>query len=126
MVELKDRGWEFPGGHLEEGESPKQCAKREALEEGYVEGECCLLGVVEIDHTENENWSSLSPYPKVGYQAFYRMDITRLHPFHGGYETLQRLFIDPQEIGNYYKGWNPLYQAIMKQAERIGLEPTSP
>src|SRR5687768_11716247 len=28
--------WSFPGGHLEYGESPEACAKREAYEEGGV------------------------------------------------------------------------------------------
>lgn len=38
MVDDNHRGWDFPGGHIEPGESPEDCFKREAQEEGYVEG----------------------------------------------------------------------------------------
>lgn len=46
--------WEFPGGHVDEGETPKQAAEREMKEEiGDVEiGEeiCCFVHTVEKDH----------------------------------------------------------------------------
>ena len=38
MVDLDDRGWDFPGGHIEVGETAEVCFKREAMEEGYVNG----------------------------------------------------------------------------------------
>jgi len=38
LVDVNHRGWDFPGGHIEPGESPEDCFKREAQEEGYVEG----------------------------------------------------------------------------------------
>ncbi len=28
LVNLHKRGWDFPGGHLEKGESPEGCLKR--------------------------------------------------------------------------------------------------
>ncbi|MFP3362029.1 NUDIX domain-containing protein, partial [Planococcus sp. SIMBA_143] len=74
-------GWDFPGGHIEEGETPEECVKREAYEEGYVSGSCSLLGYIIVDHSENPNWNEDSPYPKVGYQVFYCMDIDHLHDF---------------------------------------------
>lgn len=116
MVDLDDRGWDFPGGHIENGETPEECFKREAMEEGYVEGDCALLGVIEVNHFENENWSETSPYPKVGYQVFYRMDIKKLHPFKGEHEASRRTFIDVKKFAHYFQGWNEIHQSILEEA----------
>ena len=43
------------------------------MEEGYVQGKCKLLGYIIVDHNDNPKWNKESPYPKVGYQVFYRM-----------------------------------------------------
>lgn len=50
LVDLHHRGWDFPGGHIEPDEMPAQCLQREAMEEGYVEGTCQLLGYMVVDH----------------------------------------------------------------------------
>ncbi|MCJ8009570.1 NUDIX hydrolase [Lederbergia wuyishanensis] len=118
LINLKDRGWDFPGGHIEIDETPEDCFKREAMEEGYVEGECHLLGYVEVNHQENMNWTESSPYPQVGYQVYYRMDINMLYPFEGKFESSKRTFIAPSKVSEYYKGWNPVFNEIMKEAKR--------
>ncbi|MBZ5201091.1 NUDIX domain-containing protein [Planomicrobium chinense] len=125
LVKLKHRGWDFPGGHIEEGETPERCFQREALEEGYATGKCQLLGWVVVDHGENPNWDKTSPYPKVGYQVYYRMEIEALHPFGAEFESVERQFISPEEISNYYHGgWRDFYQEILDAACHLedGLE----
>lgn len=113
LVNLNHRGWDFPGGHIEPGETPVECFKREALEEGYVEGECELLGYITVDHSENPVWTENSPYPKVGFQVFYKMSIIQMLPFDGKYESTQRMLIKPNEITLYYRKWNDFYQKIL-------------
>ncbi|MFS0864325.1 NUDIX hydrolase [Fredinandcohnia sp. 179-A 10B2 NHS] len=116
LVNVNHRGWDFPGGHIEPGETPEECFKREALEEGYVEGECELVGYIIVDHSENPLWTEDSLYPKIGFQVFYKMNITNLLSFNGEYESSQRILINPKEISSYYHEWHSLYQDILECA----------
>ena len=116
MVDLDSRGWDIPGGHRDPGETPEECFKREAFEEGYVEGECLLLGYVIVDHCENSLWTTDSPYPKVGYQVFYKMNIKKLHTFEGNYESSRRKFIHPNQISSFYKDWHVVFQEALQNA----------
>ncbi|GLO64527.1 hypothetical protein MACH08_03110 [Oceanobacillus kimchii] len=119
MIDLKQRGWDFTGGHIEVGETPEQCFQRETLEEGYVEGDCFLLGYITVDHSENENWKEDSKYPKVGYQIFLKMSITQVHQFEGKYESSNRMFIQPIKASRFHHNWNAIYQDILKVALSI-------
>ncbi|HLR75712.1 MAG TPA: NUDIX domain-containing protein [Virgibacillus sp.] len=116
LVNLHHRGWDFPGGHMEQEESPEQCIAREVYEEGYVTGSFSPLGYITVDHTNNPNWHENSPYPKVAYQPFYRMDIEKLHNFGAKYESADRILIDPTEVKEYYHDWNEIYQEILNCA----------
>ncbi|MEK4299571.1 NUDIX domain-containing protein [Oceanobacillus sp. FSL W8-0428] len=116
LVNLNDRGWDIPGGHIEKREAPEACFKREAYEEGYITGSCSLLGYIEVNHTGNIEWNSDRPYPKVGYQVFYCMDVQRVYEFKGAYESGKRIWIDPGEVENYNNNWSTLHQNILDKA----------
>lgn len=113
LVNLNHRGWDFPGGHMEIGETAENCFKREAMEEGYVAGVCELLGHIIVDHSENSLWSEECKYPKVGYQVFYRMDINQVYDFEAKFESAERIFINTDEIRDYYHDWHELYKEIL-------------
>lgn len=116
LVDLKHRGWDFPGGHIEVGETPEESIHREALEEGYVSGNCQLVGYIMVDHSDNPIWDEKGRYPKIGYQAFYKMDINMLHPFKAGYESSRRVLLTSDEVPNTHHDWNELYQEILSEA----------
>lgn len=112
LVNLNDRDWDIPGGHIEKGETPEDCFKREAYEEGYITGSCSLLGYIEVNHTENIEWDSEGPYPKIGYQVFYRMNVQQGYEFMAAYESRERIWIDSVDVKNYNNNWNALHQNI--------------
>lgn len=116
LVELEHRGWDFPGGHIEEDEAPEESLHREAMEEGYVSGSCQLIGSIKVDHAENPLWDEEGKYPMIGYQAFYKMDIEKIHDFKAEYESTQRIWVPLSGAGDYHHDWNELYQEILFEA----------
>ncbi|RSD25554.1 NUDIX hydrolase [Mesobacillus subterraneus] len=120
LVKLTERGWDMTGGHIDPGETPEECFKRETMEEAYVSGSCTLLGSITVDHSENIHWNENGKYPKVGYQVFYRMEIDVIHEFRAEYESAERIFIDQNQAEEYYHEWHELYEEILNHsAERI-------
>lgn len=98
LVHEKGRGFHIPGGHVEQGESPEQAFHREAYEEGYVKGNTRYLGMLEVSHEENPFFDPNGTYPLIGYQLFFRMDVTHCLPFSRENETTARIWVEPEEI----------------------------
>lgn len=51
--------WSFPGGHLEYGESPEECAKRELLEETGIKATRVSVGPWTNNMMENKHYIML-------------------------------------------------------------------
>lgn len=115
LVDLNHRGLDIPGGHREAGESAEECVRRETLEEGYVRGRSTLVGVVRIDNSENPNWRP-GKYPQVGYQVYFRLDVTEVLPFAAQFESARRLFVEPDQVPLLHHNWNRMLGMALEGA----------
>jgi len=98
LSKITNRGFNYPGGHIEKDESPEEALHREVYEEAYVKGEITYLGVIEVNHKENSLFDIYGKYPIIGYQAFYRMDIKTCDLFLRENEAEARIWVEPSEI----------------------------
>ena len=96
LSHIEGRGFNSPGGHLENDETPEETLHREIYEEAYVRGTATYLGCIEVSHEENPTYNG--KYPKVAYQAFYRVDITECLPFLREFEAKTRIWVEPSEV----------------------------
>jgi 8-oxo-dGTP diphosphatase len=98
LVNIWSRGFTFPGGHIEAGETPEEAFHREVLEEGYVKGRARQVGMIEVSHRNNPQFDPKGKYPLVGYQVFYRMDIEEVLPFIRNEESSCLVWAEPSEV----------------------------
>ncbi len=97
MTRLVRRGWDIPGGHIEQGESPEQAAIRETTEETQVLVEPLeLIGIQELE--------VFGPLPRDGWsnplraQLFYLCRVVDILPFSPTHEATERNFFDPDFV----------------------------
>ncbi|GAA0315290.1 hypothetical protein GCM10008967_02260 [Bacillus carboniphilus] len=119
QVHIKGRGFNNPGGHVDEGETPQEAFLREAYEEGYVKGTIQYLGAIEVSHEENPKFDSNGKYPLIGYQLYYRMDITECEPFKRENESTTRIWVEPEEIP-YIMDDHAIAFHIIEEALQLG------
>lgn len=98
LAYIKDRGFNYPGGHVETGEEVEETILRESYEEGYVKGTIRYIGSIEVSHKENPSFDSSGKYPLIAYQAFFRMDVTECLPFLREHESSARIWVEPSEV----------------------------
>jgi 8-oxo-dGTP diphosphatase len=98
LVNIKGRGFNFPGGHVETDETPEEAFHREVLEEAFVKGRVRQIGMIEVSHKNNSEFDPKGKYPLIGYQVYYRMDIEEVLPFQRNAESAFRIWAEPSEI----------------------------
>ncbi len=118
LAHIKNRGFNFPGGHLENEESNEDAVVREVYEEAYVRGTIKYIGAIEVSHEENPQYDPNGKYPLIAYQAFYKMDITECLPFLRENESLTRIWVEPSEVP-YIIDDHELSTLIMNEALEI-------
>jgi 8-oxo-dGTP pyrophosphatase MutT (NUDIX family) len=86
------RGWDIPGGKVEQGENPDDTVIREVFEEASV-----AVG--------NSNLFHVQEFPSLGWKiAYYRCDVIKVHPFKKEFETTHRKFMCTQDFLSIYGG----------------------
>ncbi|WP_059173326.1 NUDIX domain-containing protein [Bacillus sp. FJAT-27445] len=98
LAHIKNRGFNYPGGHIEAGENVEEVIVREAYEEGYVKGTIKYIGSIEVSHEENPSFDPNGKYPLIAYQAFYRKDVVECLPFLREHESTTRIWVEPSEV----------------------------
>ncbi len=105
MMIKNERGWDIPGGHVENGESLEKALERETWEEASIS-----------IYTPTPFVSARIPGRSKKNKAmlFYHAEINQIFPFTGEYETTERKLVPRPQILEIYSGGNKdLMEAIL-------------
>lgn len=95
------RGWGLPGGHLEPGEEPEECVRREAYEEAAIKlGDLTLIGwwrTSQLFVSEHN-----SKYPPEAYQLLYTSNVLALDEFNPKHEVSERAVVPFSDINEFH------------------------
>jgi ADP-ribose pyrophosphatase YjhB (NUDIX family) len=122
LAAIAGRGWDLPGGHLEQGEKPEEAMRREVLEEsGVVVGRARLFAHQHIHALDPPPDGFRYPHPDA-YMVFYLGDVERTEPFVPTEESEGRRFWAPEEApeAEWVQRHRPVYDAVLR-ARRAGL-----
>ena len=97
LIIKNERGWTFPGGHPETGETPEVTLHREVAEEACVSVKNPkLIGYVEVKDPGNESIEG-THYIQLRYLA----KIDKISDFKKEFEILERNFVDINSLSQY-------------------------
>ncbi|GEM47549.1 NUDIX domain-containing protein [Deinococcus cellulosilyticus] len=92
MFNIWKQKWEVPGGYIDPGETPRQAAGRELLEETSQQAELHFAGIMKFQ---------LQPDGRIEHGALFLADIQQLKPFTPNEEASKIHFWDRlEDIGD--------------------------
>lgn len=111
VVNLRHRGLDLPGGHVEAHESsPEDTMSREVMEEAYMTiRDSILVDVVESNYFEDRK----------SYMLLYAVYVDELKEFIPNDESSERVIISAEDFIQQYTAWD---KALMKDAITRGWE----
>jgi 8-oxo-dGTP diphosphatase len=118
MTNLRRRGWDIPGGHVEQGEQPEETVRREVKEEaGATLGALHLLGYQRLRLLGPQPQEYRYPYPDC-YQVFYWAHVGSLKDFLPTAETEGCALFTPLEARtlSWVQRHRELYEAALEMA----------
>ncbi len=118
LVQHETRGWEIPGGHIEEGESPRDALVRELVEEAAIQGTPELMGSVQVNNGIDPSFVA-GKYPTIGHQLFYRLNVSRVNPFPADFETLKRDVFHIDDVQKFYGNWTPMIEQAFFESVQL-------
>lgn len=96
-VKLSKRGWDIPGGHVEDRDRDVfKTAKREVMEEACVEIKDCKISAIIRSYY----------YKEPTYMLFLSAKVGKVYKFNKNKESLDRKFINPLDFLESYSSVN--------------------
>jgi 8-oxo-dGTP diphosphatase len=118
MTDLRSRGWDIPGGHVEPDEQPEETVRREVSEEtGATLETLHLLGYQRLRLLGPQPAGYRYPYPDC-YQVFYWAQVGSLGNFLPTAETQGHSLFTPMEARTlaWVQRHQGLYEAALELA----------